>query len=88
MVHMPTHIAPIEDSDQTAQMRSLIRVFDVRICQFVPFAGHWFINVMGISCLSAFRQVQRKQCAQHLSSFENLMRLKNIKSAVMLQIKV
>ena len=32
--------APIEDSDQTAQMVRLFWVFDRRTCQLVPFAGH------------------------------------------------
>ena len=34
---------PIEDSDQTARMRRLIRVFDERTFQRVPFSGQRFI---------------------------------------------
>ena len=37
---LATHIAPIEDSDQTARIRRLICVFDGRICQLVHFAGN------------------------------------------------
>ena len=33
------HLLP-KDSDQTAQMHSLIRVFDRRTCQPVPFHGY------------------------------------------------
>ena len=36
---LPTHRAPIEDSDQTARMRRLIWVFDRCRCQNVPLAG-------------------------------------------------
>ena len=35
---LPTHRAPFQDSDQTARMRRLIRVFDWRTCQLVHFA--------------------------------------------------
>ena len=34
------HIVPIEDSDQPAHARSLIRVFDGRTCQHVPLTGY------------------------------------------------
>ena len=38
--HLATHRAHIEDADQTARMRRLIRIFDRRTCQLVTFAGH------------------------------------------------
>ena len=38
-----THIAHIEDSDQTARMRRLTCVFDGRTCRLVPFAGNTVI---------------------------------------------
>ena len=41
--HMASLIEPIENYDQTAQMRSPIWVFDWCICIYVYFAGHKII---------------------------------------------
>ena len=38
---LATHRVHIEDFDQTAQMRRLIRVLNGHTCQLVLFAGHW-----------------------------------------------
>ena len=43
MIPLATQRAPIEDSDQTAQMRRLIRIFDGRSCQHAPFTGNRLI---------------------------------------------
>ena len=45
--HLAMHRASIEDCDQTARMRGLIRVFNGHTCQLEPFAllyySHWYL---------------------------------------------
>ena len=55
VVPLATHRAPIEDSDQPAQMRRLIWVFDWRTCKLVPFAKQLFIWSVFINGVMAHR---------------------------------